>query len=145
MFYLSAYLEAHRDVYYQRLQMVSKTDKWDDWISFFLTAVIEQAAINADKVRSILNLYEQMKGRIVEITHSQFAIQTLDAFFSRPIFRASDFSAMSGIPTKQTAASIIRRLQHAGILKTLAPARGRRSAMLAFSELINLVEGGNVV
>lgn len=82
----------------------------------------------------MLRLYENMKTRIVEITHSQFAIQALDAIFSRPIFRGAEFSTISGIPTKQTAASPVRQLQEAGILKVLQPAKGRRSAMLAFPD-----------
>jgi Fic family protein len=145
MFYLSSYLEAQREVYYERLQMVSKNNDWDGWITFFLKAVMEQAKANTSKVRSILSLYEQMKVQIVEITHSQFGIQALDALFSRPIFRGSDFASISGISTKQTAASIIRQMQEAGVIKTLEAARGRRSATLVFPALINLVEGRNVL
>ena len=145
VFYLSAYLEAHWEAYFARLRAISQKHDWNGWIQFFLTAVVEQAADNIDKVREMLRLYGSMKSRMVEITHSQFAIQALDAIFSRPIFRGADFSAISGIPTKQTAASLVRQLQGAGILKVLQPAKVRRSAMLVFPELINLVEGRLVV
>lgn len=141
MFYLSAYLEANRETYYARLQAISQKQDWNGWINFFLTAVVKQAAINTDRVRAILRLYENMKSRIVEITHSQFAIQALDAIFSRPVFRGADFPTISRIPTKQTSANLVRQLQGAGILKALQPAKGRRSALLGFPELINLVEG----
>jgi Fic family protein len=145
MFYLSAYFEANREAYYTRLQAVSQQQDWNGWIQFFLTAVVEQAAINIDKVRGILRLYEDMKTKVVETTHSQFAIQALDAIFSRPIFQGANFAAISRIPTKVTAATLIRQLQDAGILTVLQPARGRRSAMLVFPELINLVEGHSIV
>jgi Fic family protein len=145
MFYLSAYFEADRDAYITRLQAISREHDWNGWIQFFLTAVVKQAAINTDRVRGMLGLYENMKSRIVEITHSQFAIQALDAIFSRPIFRGADFQSISGIPTRQTAAALVRQLQVAGILKVMQPAKGRRSAMLGFPELINLVEGRPVV
>ncbi len=141
MFYLSAYLEANRETYLTSLESISQKHDWNGWIQFFLTAVVKQAAVNVDRVRGMLRLYENMKSRIVEITHSQFAIQALDAIFSRPIFRGADFPTISGIPTKQTAASLVRQLQEAGILKVLQPAKGRRSTMLGFPELINLVEG----
>ena len=145
MFYLSAYLEANREAYYTRLQAVSQQQDWNGWIQFFLTAIVKQAAVNIDKVRGILRLYEDMKTKVVKTTHSQFAIQALDAIFSRPIFQGSDFPAISRIPTRVTAAALIRQLQNAGILKVLQPARGRRSAMLVFPELINLVEGHSIV
>lgn len=145
MFYLSAYLESNRKDYYTRLQAISQQQDWNGWIQFFLTALVEQAAININKVRGILQLYEDMKTRVVDITHSQFAIQALDALFSRPIFQGSDFPAISRIPTKATAAALIRQLQKAEILKVLEPDSGRRSAMLVFPALINLVEGKSIV
>lgn len=145
VFYLSSYLEAHQEAYYSRLLAISQKNDWNGWIQFFLNAVVEQAAANCDRIQGMLNLYKNMKNRMVEITHSQFAIQALDAIFSRPIFRGADFSTISGIPTKQTAASLIRLLLEDGILKVLQPARGRRSAMLVFPELINLVEGRPIV
>ena len=145
MFYLSAYLDANRESYLTYLQGISQKQDWNGWIQFFLTAVVKQAAINIDKVREMLHLYEKMKTHMVKITHSQFAIKALDAIFSRPIFRGADFSTISGIPTKQTAATLIRQLQEAEILKVLQPAKGRRSAMLVFPELINLVEGRPIV
>jgi len=42
-FYISAYFEANRDEYYDRLLRVSSNDDWTGWCIFFLTAVIEQA------------------------------------------------------------------------------------------------------
>jgi Fic family protein len=43
MFYLSAYLETHREEYYERLNAISRERDWTGWITFFLKAVIEQA------------------------------------------------------------------------------------------------------
>jgi Fic family protein len=145
VFYLSSYLEANWEIYFARLRAVTQNQDWDGWIHFFLTAVVSQAIENIDKVREMLCLYDGKKSRIVEITRSQFAIQALDAIFSRPIFRGADFLAISGIPTKQSAAAMVRQLLNAGILKIRQPAKGRRSAMLAFADLLNLVEGRPVV
>lgn len=145
MFYLSGYLETHRDEYYTRLRAISNERDWNGWIAFFLEAVIAQALDNAEKVRNILALYESMKIRVAEVTHSQYAIAALDAIFDRPVFRSSDFAARSGISTRQTAMLLLRQLQQAGILKTLQPASGQRPATLVFPELMNLTEGRRVV
>jgi len=39
MFYLSAYLEANRQQYYDRLLSVSSKNDWTEWCQFFLTAL----------------------------------------------------------------------------------------------------------
>lgn len=145
MFYLSGYLEAHRDEYYQRLGAISGEGDWSNWVAFFLRAVIEQAHENASKVREILALYDAMKARVVEITHSQYAIAALDAIFDRPIFLTTDFVARAGIPTRATALHLLRQLQQAGILTVLQEGSGRRPARLCFPDLINLAEGRQVV
>ena len=44
MFYLSAYLEEHRDEYLDLLRALGqKPDSWNNWIAFFLRALDEQA------------------------------------------------------------------------------------------------------
>ncbi len=40
MFYLSEYLESHRDEYYARLKGISAEGDWNGWIAFFLQAVV---------------------------------------------------------------------------------------------------------
>jgi len=144
MFYLSAYLESHRDEYYVRLQSISHDKDWNGWIEFFLKGVTEQAADNASKVRQILTLYEEMKDRIRNVTHSQYSIKVLDAIFDRPIFQTSDFVQRTAI-AKQTAMPILRQLRDAGILKPLREASGRRPAILAFPALLNIAEGRRVL
>ena len=95
MFYLSSYLEANREEYYVRLQNISREGDWNGWIAFFLKAIIEQAKNNNAKVKSIMGLYDSMKIRIHEITHSQYTVHLLDAIFERPIFETTDFVSRS--------------------------------------------------
>ena len=144
MFYLSDYLEAHRDVYYARLQGISQNEDWTGWIAFFLQAITHQAQANTERVREILALYERMKQQIIELTRSQHAITVLDALFDRPIFQSSDFVQRTGI-AKQTALPFLRKLRDAGVLHPLREKSGRRSAILAFKELLNCAEGRQVI
>ncbi len=139
MFYLSGYLESHREEYYQRLGAISREKDWEGWIAFFLTSIIEQSKINSDKVKGIIALYERLKLDIVGITHSQYAINALDTVFNKPIFKTTDFFVRSGIPTRATSSLILRQMQKAGILVPLKEASGRRPATLCFPELINLI------
>lgn len=144
MFYLSSYLEANRTEYYERLQAISRKKDWNSWIIFFLNAVLVQARDNGNKVREIMALYETMKERIRAVTHSQYAIQILDAVFERPIFQSSDFVRSTGIH-KQTALPLLRQLRSADILTVIREASGRRPAVMAFPALINIAEGQEVI
>jgi Fic family protein len=137
VFYLSAYLEAHRDTYYERLHAVSQQGDWNGWIAFCLTAVIEQARDNADKTRAILTLYDRMKQAVPTITRSQYAIQAIDALFDRPIFQSGDFITRSGIP-RDSALRILRALRQHNLLADLRPPQGRRGAVMIFAELIRI-------
>ena len=139
-FYISEYLEAHRDEYYERLLSVSRDDDWTGWCAFFLTAITEQARINQSRARNILTLYDDRKEWIVEATHSQYGGRALDWMFGKPIFRASDFVDSVDIP-KSTARRILRILRSRGLLREVRQASGRRSAILAFTELLNIAEG----
>lgn len=139
-FYLSAYLEARRDEYYERLLAVSRDGDWTGWCVFFLGALTAQAKVNTRKAQEILSLYEAKKSWITDRTHSQHAIRALDFIFDRPIFRSSDFVAGSGAP-QPTAKRILRVLREEKLLRVVREAGGRRSAILAFSELLNIAEG----
>ncbi len=144
MFYISAYFEAHRDAYYDRLLAVSRDDDWPGWCHFFLEAVQTQAEDNLAKTGAILGLYEEMTGRMPEMTRSQYAIRALDWIFERPTFRSSDFVASAAIPAP-TARRFLWVLRREGVLKEVLAGGGRRAAVLAFPALLNLAEGREVV
>jgi len=140
MFYLSEYLEANRQDYYDGLLAISRDDDWTGWCRFFLQAVQKQAAENEHKARRILQLYERRKDWIVDLTHSQHAIRALDWFFGRPIFKTPDFVASAGIP-KPTANRIVKLVRENGLLRVLQGGRGRQPAILEFPELLTITEG----
>ncbi len=144
MFYLSAYLEENREEYYSKLNSTSAKNDWSGWIEFFLKAVAIQSKRNADKAKEIMNLYEEMKDKIVKTIHSQYSIHMLDALFDRPIFQTSDFIRRTSIP-KQTAMPLLKQLRGAGYLKILRESSGRKPAILAFPALLNIAEGKKVL
>lgn len=139
-FYLSAYLEANRDEYYERLLAVSRDGDWTGWCLFFLKAIKEQAADNCDKARQILNLYESKKKWILEATGSQHAIRALDYLFNTPTFTLTRFVAETGIPDG-SAKRILKILRNGGLVKTIRESSGRKPALLLFAELLNIAEG----
>jgi Fic family protein len=140
MFYLSWYLESHREEYYARLKGISSDHDWNGWIAFFLQAVVAQANANGERVAEILRLYEDMKDQIHKITHSQYTVHLLDALFDRPIFDSSHLVRHTAIPATSVK-SFIPKLKKEGILTEIRPASGRQPAILAFGRLLNITEG----
>ncbi len=142
-FYMSAYLEANRDVYYERLLAVSRDGDWTGWCRFFLEGVRQQAEENLRKAQAILDLYEELKPWAVEWTHSQYAIHALDWIFNRPIFKSTDFVANGSIPDP-TARRLLGSFKKVGLVKVLWEGRGRRAAVLSFPRLLNIAEGREI-
>jgi len=139
VFYISAYFEAHRDAYYHGLMAVSRDDDWTGWCRFFLQAVQTQAEENLAKAQAIMDLYDSMKERFREATHSQYATSALDWMFVRPIFKSTDFVRGSAIP-KPTAQRVLRTLRENGILTVVFQGRGRRHTVLTFPRLMDIVK-----
>lgn len=139
MFYLSQYLEQHRDEYYARLRAISQNNDWTGWVAFFLRAVIEQANQNGNTLKQIMSLYETTKMQISELTRSPHSVQLVDALFNKPIFKAADIVKSSNIP-KPTLHKLIKILLEEGLLDTVREASGRRPAILTFAELLNTLE-----
>lgn len=139
-FYLSEYLEEHRDEYYDRLLAISADGDWTGWVAFFLRAVTAQAESNLVKADLILKLHAKLRDWIVDTTHSQYGVRALDWMFMRPIFQPPHFIESAEIPAP-TARRIVRVLRENGMLKELRPSSGRRAATLAFAELLNISEG----
>lgn len=144
MFYISGWLEARRDEYYERLLSVSRDDDWTGWCRFFIEAVKVQAEENLVRTQAILSLHDELKHRLPDMTRSQYAVRALDWIFARPIFSAPDFIRDAGIPAP-TARRFLGVLRKANILKDLRAGRGRRAAVLAFPALLNIAEGREVV
>ncbi|MBI5096359.1 MAG: Fic family protein, partial [Nitrospirae bacterium] len=119
MLYLSAYLEEHRDAYITHLRALGQAgNAWNQWIEFFLMALDEQARQNAAKARAIMELYERLKFRVIELTHSQYAVPLLDQIFERPLFKSTHLRFPTApLPSRQAVAHLLRTLREAGILK----------------------------
>ena len=142
-FYISAYLEKYRERYYNCLQSISQDKNWDSWIQFFLEAIIEQSDDNKKKATSIIRLYDNMKGHISSITHSQYSIQLLDSLFINPIFTVKELSNKTGIK-KSTVPNLINQLRDRGVIRILHESAGRAPAIWIFPELLNIAEGRTV-
>lgn len=144
MFYMSEYLEAHRDDYYDRLLGITAHKDWHGWLTFFLQGMVEQAEANLAKVKSIRDLYEETKRSVIDLTHSQYAMAVVDAFFTRPIISGTTFAQVAGFNNRVTANNMLRLLESNGIITKIRGGSGRTPAIYAFPRLLNIAEGKGV-
>lgn len=143
MFYLSGFFERNRDVYVERLRAIGNDTPaaWNEWIRFFMTAIIEQSKDNIATIEAIKDHYKNLKKEIVALTKSQYAVPVLDHIFSMPVFRPADLAKEPGMPTRAQLGHIFDRLKDAGIVTIHTKGSGRRPEKLVFPSLINICEG----
>ena len=89
---------------------------------------------------TIIALYARLKRETVEWSRSQYAVQALDWMFGRPIFKSTDFVANAGIPAP-TAKRLLAVFRENGLFSVLVEGWGRRNAVYALKELLNVAEG----
>lgn len=137
-FYISRFFEDNKEQYIQLMREVSRSGAWEAWCRFFLNAVEQQAVDNLRVAESIRSLYEEMKNRFASVLSSKWSVRALDYIFTNPIFRNNGFTNKSGIPVA-TASRFTRVLLDEGLLQTVRPAAGRRSATYRFEPLMERV------
>jgi Fic family protein len=143
-FYLSSYFEAHRDAYIGHLRELQTPGGWNRWCRFFLEGVIAQANADTSKVTALQALYARLKDRVLELTHSQYAVPLLDYMFVHPIFQSSTISQLENMPTVPMVWNMLNKLKEDGILYTVRKGAGRRPYVFALAEFVNLTEGRTV-
>ena len=145
MFYMSAWLERNRTEYYAKLRALPfNSQGWNAWVVFLLRGIEEQAQANAATAEEVLNLYGRLKSQIIDLTRSQWSVPLLDAMFQQPVFSSSMLKLEKPTPTRPALATLLHRVQDSGIIKVITPGAGRRPAVYALAELVNLCEGKKV-
>ncbi len=140
-FYLSEYIEAHRDNYISSLQELGRSKhSWRNWTEFFLNAITIQAKRNAAMAHAILALYERLKKRFLEVTSSRYAVPLLDAVFPTTYFQASQLAWQGDPPSKPTLMTMLQALERHGVIKLYRMNAGRRSSIWWLPDLIELIE-----
>lgn len=138
-FYMSSYLQSHREQYYQTLGTISRDNNWNPWIQFFLEGVIAHCENNTHLLKGMTELYEKSKLDFSSSTNSSYAIALLDYVFESPIFTISDIKRKNPNISKQAIIQMVSRLQDAKIFTKIAEYKGRRPAVYKFTPLMNLL------
>jgi Fic family protein len=136
LLYLSAYFEARRNEYYERLLAVSTKGDWTGWLRFFLEGVSTESRDVIDRARRLIDLREDYHGRLQVTRASALLIKLVDHLFERPAIRINMAQEHLGV-TFRAAAQNVQKLVDARILHE---ATGRdRNRIFVASEILDLL------
>jgi Fic family protein len=115
LLYLSAFIEAHRQDYYDLLQRVRTDGDWNSWIQFFLVGVTEIARESVGQAGRLMDLREKFRAKLRDKAK---ALALLDELFLNPymsVTRAEEVLKVSN----PTARQVVLLLQKTGLLEEI--------------------------
>jgi Fic family protein len=116
LLYLSAFIEAHRQDYYDVLQRTRTEGDWKGWIRFFLTGVRETAHEGVSQAKRLLALRDRLKEELAGKPKAQVL---LDHLFTNPYITASRARSILRV-SDPTARKAMKALEDKGILKEIS-------------------------
>ena len=137
MLYLSAFFEKYRNEYYDRLLDVSQTGEWQEWIKFFLRAVVIQSKDAIKNSQAILNLCEVYKQRVHQKRPSGYTLKLLDEISKNP-YISIPRAAQRLKTSYHTAKASVKKLLEAKILFEITDKL--RGKFYCAKELLDLLE-----
>jgi Fic family protein len=137
LLYLSAYIEAHRDEYYQRLQKVRTDGDWSGWLAFFLAGVEETARDASLQTRSLMDLREKYRDHFKSKPR---VLALVDELFVNPYITVAKATRVLNV-SDPTARQAVDLLQKAKVLEKV-PGREWRRVYLA-RPILEIIQGKN--
>lgn len=139
-FYMSEYLEEHRDAYIQHLrELGARPDGWTRWCDFFLEGMAIQADRNVAKAQAILELHARLRTQLLE-NNSASTLPLLDAMFAQPTFQAGSLLRYPGVPQRARLMQLLGQLVDQKVLKMLVVGRGPKPSVYSLEELVRLCD-----
>jgi Fic family protein len=115
LLYLSAYVERHRQAYYDSLQVIRQSGDPIPWIELFLTAVQTQAADAVRRAQRIIDLREQYRQAAAAVGSAN-AIALVDLICDNPVVTTKSIEGRLGV-SRPTALRLLRRMEEHGVLR----------------------------
>lgn len=139
MLYLSAYLKAHQQEYYDRLQQVRTDGNFEAWIRFFLEGIITVSRQVIDTTRRIQRLEQQDTERLIAANAGIYSIQFLRVLMRTPVITVDHAAKLLGVSYKK-ANELFRTCEEIGLIHQITP--GKRNRRFIYSEYFRILNEG---
>jgi Fic family protein len=137
LLYVSAYLEANRREYYERLQAVREEGRIEEWLQFFFTAVERQATDADNRADRLVQLRERYRE---ELRGSKSrAAEVVELLFDNPFITVRRVERELRV-TNQGARNLIGSLQGRGWLSRLGEVGRARRVYWVCDEVFEAIE-----
>jgi len=136
LLYLSAFFEATRQDYYDRLFGVTERGEWGAWLEYFLNGVARQsedALDRATRMNALLDNWRRQAAR----SRSRVAGEIVELLAENPFWSIKGAAARLKV-AYTTAERAIERLQAASVLKPIS--RARRDRVFCARALLEILE-----
>lgn len=135
-FFISEALERDKFKYYSLLNGTREEGKWEEWIQFFLKAVIRQCDKYIDMVKQINELYDNHIALIKELGSSSQIIDIINLLYQYPVMNSNIIKEKTNIPS----ATITRYLKGLTELGILYPDEKKRNTNYYYYDLLNIID-----
>lgn len=112
--YLSAYIIAHKDKYYELLNKVTTLQWWGEWLKFMLNAIEETAIYTIQKINEIDHLFNSTS-KLINQKLPHIRKETIEQLFEQPYIAPKNLVG-SGIKSVNTAKKYCQQMESLGIL-----------------------------
>lgn len=136
LLYLSAFFEATRDSYYDRLLGVSANGEWEAWLEYFLNGVARQSEDAVSRSVRINSLCEGWRRKVAGLSSKTPAL-LIDILSSNPFLTIQRAARRLGV-AYTTAERAVERLQELSILTQVN--RARRDRVYCARPLLAILE-----
>jgi Fic family protein len=112
LLYLSAFIEANRQEYYNLLQRVRTHGDWNAWLHYFLRGVEETSKQAVRQAGALMDLREKL---YIEIRNKPKAVALIDPLFTNPYMTVSRAAELLNV-SLPTARQVVKALEESGVL-----------------------------
>lgn len=140
MLYLSLYLKANRDRYYELLQKVRIDGAWEDWLKFFLEGITQTANQACETAANILKLYHEDSERIHALGKAAGTATQVHIYMQANPISSIRAIASAIAKTVPAVTSALEKLQKLGVVREITGRR--RSRVFAYGGCIDLIGAG---
>lgn len=115
--YLSAYFEAHRQAYYDRLLAVSQRGAWEGWLAFFLEGVRRQSQESLALIRRLEELRARYRQVLQTERNAERLEQVLDFLLGQPVVTVRQVQEGIEASDYKIAQRYVIKFEQLGILR----------------------------
>jgi Fic family protein len=138
--YISYFLKKNRVEYYDRMMEVRTKGNYEQWVKFFLQALLESARDATETIRKLTALHEENLSAIEKTGRASITALTVFGYLeSNPIIEIGKTATALSL-SFNTVSAAVKRLVDIGILAQTSG--GRRGRIFSYTAYLDLLRNG---